>query len=62
MLNRAKLPTVKGKGLLTEAARTATDLENIVVSTRKPIASYNGFFKKELPGLRNMRTFGKSRS
>jgi hypothetical protein len=59
MLNRAKLPTVKRKGLWTEAARTATDLENILVSTRKPIASYSAFFEKELPGLRNMRTFGE---
>jgi hypothetical protein len=59
MLNGAKLPTVKRKGLWTEAARTATDLENILVSTRKPIASYNAFFEKELPGLRNMRTFGE---
>ncbi len=59
MLNGAKLPTVKRKGLWTEAARTATDLENILVSTRKPVASYNAFFEKELPGLRNMRTFGE---
>jgi hypothetical protein len=59
MLNRAKLPTVKRKGLWTEAAQTATDLENILVLTRKPIASYNAFFEKELPGLRNMRTFGE---
>ena len=59
MLNGAKLPTVKRKGLWTEAAQTATDLENILVSTRKPIASYNAFFEKELPGLRNMRTFGE---
>ena len=59
MLNGAKLPTVKRKGLWTEAARTATDLENILVSARKPIASYNAFFEKELPGLRNMRTFGE---
>jgi hypothetical protein len=59
MLNGAKLPTVKRKGLWTEAARTATDLENIPVLTRKPIASYNAFFEKELPGLRNMRTFGE---
>jgi hypothetical protein len=54
-----KLPTVKCKGLWTEAARMATDLENILVSTRKPIASYNAYFKKELLGLRNMGTFGK---
>ena len=59
MLNGAKLPTVKRKGLWTEAARTATDLKNILVSTRKPVASYNAFFEKELPGLRNMRTFGE---
>jgi hypothetical protein len=59
MLNGAKLPTVKRKGLWTEAARTASNLENILVWTRKPIASYNAFFEKELPGLRNMRTFGE---
>jgi hypothetical protein len=50
---------LKEKGLWTEAARTATDLENILVSARKPIASYNAFFEKELPSLRNMRTFGE---
>jgi hypothetical protein len=60
MLNGAKLPTVKRKGLWTEAARTATDLENILVLTNKPVASYyNAFFEKELPGLRNMRTFNE---
>jgi hypothetical protein len=47
------------KGLWTEAARTATGLENILVSTMKQIASYNAFFQKDLRGLRNMRTFGK---
>jgi hypothetical protein len=59
MLNGAKLPTVKREGLWTEAARTATDLENILVSTGKPIASYNALIEKELPGLRTMGTFGE---
>jgi hypothetical protein len=44
MLNVTKLPAVKRKGVRTEAARTAPDLENILVSTRKSIASYNAFF------------------
>jgi hypothetical protein len=39
--------------------KTATNLENILVSARKPITSYNASFEKELPGLRNMRTFGE---
>jgi hypothetical protein len=30
-----------------------------LVSTRKPITAYNAFFKKELPGLKKMRTFGE---
>jgi hypothetical protein len=46
MLNGAKLPTIKRKGLWTDAARTATDLENILVSTKKPIASYNAFLRR----------------
>jgi hypothetical protein len=43
MLNAAKLPAVKRKGLWTEAARKATHLKNILVSTRKPIGSNNAF-------------------
>jgi hypothetical protein len=59
MLNGAKLPPVKWKGLWPEGARSTADLESILVLTRKPIASYNAFFEKDLPGLRKMQTFGE---
>jgi hypothetical protein len=59
MLNGAKLPTVKRKGLWTEVARTATDLENILVSARKPIASYNAFLRKSSPACATCGPLGR---
>jgi hypothetical protein len=59
MLNGAHLTTDLRHGLWTEAARTATDLENTLVSVSKPVAAFNQFYEKELPGIRNAHPFGE---
>ena len=59
MLNGACLPTSLRGGVWPEAAARATDLENVFVTARKPIASQNQFFEKELQGLRNSHAFGE---
>jgi len=59
LLNGARVTLSLRHGLWAEAARAATDLENIVVTKRKGKDSHNAFCNKELPGLRNMHTFGE---
>jgi hypothetical protein len=59
MLNGARLPKDLRHGLWTKAACTATDLENTLVSSTRPVAAYNQFFEKELPGIRNAHAFGE---
>jgi histone deacetylase 1/2 len=58
-LNGARLPTDLRDGLWPEAARNATDMENVMVTSTKVVASHNQFFETEMPGLRNTRTFGE---
>jgi hypothetical protein len=59
MLNGARLTKELRNGLWTEAARTASDLENTLTSTKRPVAAYNQFFEKELAGIRNAHPFGE---
>jgi transposase InsO family protein len=59
MLNGARLTKELRNGLWTEAARTASDLENTLVSTNRPVAAFNQFYEKELPGIRNAHPFGE---
>jgi hypothetical protein len=59
MLNGARLTKELRNGLWTEAARTASDLENTLVSSTRPVAPFNQFFEKELPGIRNAHPFGE---
>jgi hypothetical protein len=59
MLNGTHLTTDLCHGLWTEVARTATDLENTLVSASKPMAAFNQFYEKELPGIHNPHLFGE---
>jgi transposase InsO family protein len=59
MLNGARLTKELRNGLWTEAARTASDLENTLTTTGKPVAAYNQFFEKEFAGIRNAHPFGE---
>jgi transposase InsO family protein len=55
----AHIPRDIREKLWPEAGMLATDVENALVPKRKDQASYNTFFKKELPGLRYLRQFGE---
>jgi hypothetical protein len=59
MLNGARLTKELRHGLWTEAARTASDLENTLVTKVKPVAAFNQFYETELPGIRNAHPFGE---
>ena len=59
MLNGARLTKELRHGLWTQAARTATDLENTLVTFTRHVAPFNQFFEKELPGIRNAHPVGE---
>jgi hypothetical protein len=59
MLNSARLTKRLREGLWAEAASTAQQLENALVTDKRDQPSYNQFFKKEYPGFRNRHPFGE---
>jgi hypothetical protein len=59
MMNHANLPLTIHKGVWTEAAATATNIDTFLVTINKPVASYNAFHKKESPFVCHLRTFGE---
>jgi hypothetical protein len=59
MMNHANLPLTIRKGVWTEAAATATNIDTFLVTNNKPVASYNAFHEKESPFVRHLRTFGE---
>jgi hypothetical protein len=58
MLNGAKLPTSIRKRLWAEAAKTATNIENAIVSHHKPKSSFNVFYKTAEVGPRPLKPSG----
>jgi transposase InsO family protein len=59
MMNHANLPLTIRRGVWTEAAATATNIDTFLVTTNKPVASYNAFHEKESPFVCHLRTFGE---
>jgi hypothetical protein len=51
------LPDELRKGLWEECAKTATMMENMIITTNKPV-SISQFFEKEPPYARSLKTFG----
>lgn len=58
MLNGAKLPITIRNRLWAAAAKTATNIENILVSYNKPKSSFNVFYKTDEVGPRPLKPFG----
>ena len=58
MLNGAKLPMTIRKRLWAEAAKTATNIENILVSYNKPKSSFNVFYMTDEVSPRPLKPFG----
>ena len=58
-MNGARLTKHLRNGLWAEAAKTATDLENVIVTRNRPKAAYNAFYGKNMPGLENIHNFGE---
>lgn len=59
MLNVAKISTHLRQGLWGEAAHTAQDLDNILVSGGRDSATHNLFAQTESKGLWNHHAFGE---
>ncbi len=59
MMSEANFEPTRRTGIWTEAARTATLLDTILVSATKQEASHSAFFGKEAPFVRHLNTFGK---
>ena len=59
MFNGARLPERLREGVWTEAASTATNIENALISMRKKDSSDIQMLGEETKGLRGFRTFGE---
>jgi hypothetical protein len=59
MINAANLPEELRSGLWTEAANTATDVENSLVSVNKTLPSYRAFYSNDYPSIRSLHPFGE---
>jgi hypothetical protein len=59
MLNGTKLTKDMREGVWAEAAKTANDIENMVITPNKPVAAYNQFYGIREPKLKILRTFGE---
>ncbi|MGL4341755.1 MAG: reverse transcriptase domain-containing protein, partial [Lactococcus lactis] len=58
MLNAAGLTKELRDGIWTEAAKTASDIENTIVSENKPISANNKFYNKVETKLKAVKPFG----
>jgi hypothetical protein len=59
MLNAANLPQEIRNGIWAEAAHTASDLENALVSSRQNTPAYQLLTKKEFPIVSGLHPFGE---
>jgi hypothetical protein len=59
MLNAARLPRDLREGVWAEAAKSATEVENVIVTTTKPIAALHQFYGIKNPKVKIMKPFGK---
>jgi Zinc knuckle len=59
MLNGAKVTPGLRQRIWSEAASTATEVENVLITTSKSKPSYELFYGKPYPNLDTMRTFGE---
>jgi len=61
MLNGAQLPTKLHHGLWTEAAMTATDIENVLVANgeKKKESPYQKFYKRNPTSIKYLQPFGE---
>jgi hypothetical protein len=59
MLNAARLPKDLQEGVWAEAAKYATEVENVLVTTTKPIAALHQFYGIKNPKVKVMKPFGE---
>jgi hypothetical protein len=59
MLNAAKLTKDLRRGVWAECAKMASDIEDMVVTTSKPVAAFNQFYGIKEPKLKIMKQFGE---
>lgn len=58
MMNSAKIPRKMREGLWAEAADTASQIEDRIVTPSKPIAAYNKFYNIKEEKLKTLKPFG----
>jgi hypothetical protein len=46
-------------GTWTECVNMATNIENLIVSNKKPVSSYRSFYEEDPKYIKQMRTFGE---
>jgi hypothetical protein len=59
MLNAASLPKDLREGVWAEAAKYATEVENVIVTTTKPITALHQFYGIKNPKVKVMKPFGE---
>jgi hypothetical protein len=59
MLNAAGVPKHIREGVWAEAAKTATVIENLIVTESKPIAAFHQFYNIKTFNLKKMHPFGE---
>jgi hypothetical protein len=59
MLNAAGVPENIRNGVWAEAAKTATEIENLIVTETKPVASFHRFYKIKDFKLKKFHPFGE---
>jgi hypothetical protein len=59
MWNAARLPKALREGVCVEAAKYATEVENVIVMTTKPIAALHQFYGITNPKVKVLKPFGE---
>jgi hypothetical protein len=59
MLNEARVPMLLRRGIWAEAARTATDMRNYLVSYKSERSSYEKFMGEKYDRINTLHTFGE---
>jgi hypothetical protein len=59
MLNAANLSSKLRNGLWAEAAQTASDIENSLVSANKDTPAYTRFYNQAQPHIQSFHPFGE---
>jgi hypothetical protein len=57
MMNHAALPDKMQKVFWAECARTATLIQNLIVTPTKPLSSFSQFYEKEAPYAQSLQNF-----